>query len=154
MQIPGLTLSADADQVPWRSTRVAGVQWYLLATEGPAQGGTESDGAPAAQETDAGDGPREHQGANAEQGASVLIRMQPGCGYPPHRHLDLEEVLVLSGGYRDAEGVHRAGDYVRYAAGSAHAPIALGETDAPVGPQNPACVLFASARGGIRPLEP
>ncbi len=133
MQIPGFTLSADAEQVPWRSTRVAGVQWYLLATEqGP--GGTA-------------------EGATAADGASVLIRMEPGCGYPPHRHLDVEEVLVLAGGYQDAEGIHRAGDYVRYEAGSSHAPVALGETDVPIGPENPACVLFASARGGIEQLK-
>jgi hypothetical protein len=129
MQIPGFTLSANAEDVPWRSTRVAGVQWYLLATEGPPDGATAADG------------------------GSVLIRMEPGCGYPPHRHLDLEEVLVLAGGYQDEEGTHRAGDYVRYPAGSAHAPVALGETDAPLGPLNPACVLFASARGGIEQLD-
>ena len=138
----------DADQVPWRSTKVEGVQWYLLATEGPGQGAGDAHGDHGTQ------GAADAQGASGTQGASVLIRMQPGCGYPPHRHLDLEEVLVLAGGYRDAEGVHRAGDYVRYAAGSCHAPIALGQADAPVGPQNPACVLFASARGGIQPLEP
>jgi len=126
-------LCADAEQVPWRSTRVAGVQWYLLATEGPGDGSAEV--------------------ASAADGASVLIRMEPGCGYPPHRHLDVEEVLVLAGGYQDSAGIHRAGDYVRYEAGSAHSPVALGETGAPIGPENPACVLFASARGGIEQLE-
>ena len=129
MEIPGFTLRAEADEVPWAATRVAGVQWFLLASEGPPDG------------------------AAATDGATVLIRMEPGRGYPPHRHLDLEEVLVLAGGYRDGEGTHRAGDYVRYLPGSAHAPLALGNVDAPIGPENPACVLFASARGGIEQLD-
>ena len=50
---------------------------------------------------------------------------------------------MLAGGYRDAMGEHRAGDYVRYPAGSTHAPVAIGDT---------ACLLYASARGGIEVL--
>lgn len=107
----------DAAEVAWRGTQVEGVDWCLLASEGAGEG--------------------------AEAGATVLIRMAPGCGYPPHRHLDVEELLVLAGGYRDAMGEHRAGDYVRYPAGSAHAPVAIGDT---------ACLLYASARGGIEVL--
>jgi len=129
MKIPGLALSAGTDDVPWRSTESPGVRWLLLANE-------------------------EHQGpeppARGEgRGATVLIRMEPGHGYPPHRHLDVEEVLVLAGGYADELGEHRAGDYVRYPAGSIHTPVALGDPDLPAGRENPACVLFATARGGI-----
>ena len=47
------------------------------------------------------------------------------------------------------EAAPRAGDYVRYEAGSVHAPVALGRQDAPTSDENPACVLFASARAGI-----
>lgn len=85
--------------------------------------------------------------------ATVLIRMEPGAGYPEHEHLGLEEVLILSGGYRDHDGEHRAGCYLRYPAGSRHAPVALGDEHAPVSAHNPACLLFAVAHGGVRNLE-
>ncbi len=130
MQPTGLRLAVDASGVAWRATSSPGVAWCLLASEA----------APAGR-------------SGAEAGATVLIRMDPGCGYPPHRHLDVEEVLVLAGGYRDALGEHRAGDYVRYAPDTVHAPVALGDPDRAVGEQNPACVLFALARGGIARVE-
>lgn len=129
MQVPGLEIDVDVARVEWRPTRVAGVDWVLLASEG-------------------GDG-----GRGARAGATVLIRMAPGRGYPPHRHLDVEEVLILRGGYRDEAGTHRAGSYLRYPAGSAHAPVALGDPAVPESDENPACVLFACARGGIESLE-
>ena len=125
MNIPGLRLSAAADTVPWRDTASPGVRWLLLASE-------------------------DRPGVAKERlGATVLIQMDPGRGYPPHRHDDVEEVLVLAGGYRDERGEHRAGDYIRYEPGSVHAPIALGDPARPVSEDNPACVLFATARGGI-----
>jgi hypothetical protein len=77
--------------------------------------------------------------------ASVLIRMDPGCGYPQHRHVGDEELLVLAGGYQDHLGVHRTGAYVVNPAGSVHHPVAL-----PDGP----CILFAVAHGGIETIEP
>jgi anti-sigma factor ChrR (cupin superfamily) len=125
MNIPGLQLDVNADGIDWRATASPGVSWYLLASEptGEARG--------------------------AATGATVMIRMEPGCGYPPHKHLDVEEVLVLAGGYRDEFGTYEAGDYVRYEKGSVHAPIALGEPNA----GHPACILYASARGGISPVE-
>lgn len=76
--------------------------------------------------------------------ATVLIRMQPGCGYPAHRHVGLEEVLILQGGYRDPLGEHRAGDFILNEAGSAHAPIALADED---------CIMLAIAHGGIELLK-
>ena len=85
--------------------------------------------------------------------ATVLIRMEPGCGYRPHRHVGVEEVYVLEGGYRDDRGEYRAGDYVRYEPESVHAPVALGDPEQPISVENPACVLFASARGGIEVLR-
>jgi anti-sigma factor ChrR (cupin superfamily) len=73
---------------------------------------------------------------------TVLIRMQPGCAYPSHRHRGIEEVLILQGGYRDAEGEHRAGDYIINAAGSARSPVALAENAED-------CIMFAVAHHGI-----
>ena len=72
--------------------------------------------------------------------ATVLIRMRAGCSYPAHRHVGPEEVFVLQGGYRDAAGEHRAGDYVVNGAGSAHHPTALAGED---------CVMLAVAHSGI-----
>lgn len=118
MRIPGLTLDAADPGLDWRSTRQPGVSWILLSPEGVFE----------------------------NRGAAVLIRMEAGSGYAPHRHLQGEEVLVLQGGYRDELGEHRAGDFVAYPPGSSHAPVALGQAG------DPACVLFAVARGGIEPL--
>lgn len=72
--------------------------------------------------------------------ATVLIRMEPGCAYPAHRHLGIEEVFVIQGGYRDSEGEHHSGDYVISSAGSAHHPVALERVD---------CIMLAFAHGGI-----
>lgn len=128
MRIPGLAVKIDEAALAWRATRHAGIQWVPLHLDPAAEDGARS----------------------AE--SAVLIRMAPGCGYPAHRHVGIEEVLVLRGGYRDELGDHRAGDYLRYAAGSAHAPVALGERGRPEGPGNEACLLFASARGGVENL--
>lgn len=118
-----------AGELPWRRTRLRGVAWIPLHLEEP--GGRAG-------------------GTGAERGAaSVLIRMDPGTGYAPHRHLGGEDVLVLAGGYEDEWGTHRQGDHVHYPPGSVHAPRALGSCERPSGPANPACVLFASAPGGI-----
>ena len=127
MQIPGLEIRVDTRAIPWRATRSPGVEWYVLHSEEPES----------------------TSGRRKASDSTVLIRMAPGCGYPVHRHLDVEEVLVLAGGYRDELGTYRTGDYVRYPAGSRHAPIALGDPDREVGSDNPACVLYATARGGI-----
>jgi len=73
--------------------------------------------------------------------AAVLVRMDPGCEYPRHRHVGDEEVFVLQGGFRDENGEYPAGTFHRFAAGSVHAPVAL-EGGLP-------CVLFSVAHGGI-----
>lgn len=140
MRIPGLAVKIDEGALAWRSTRHPGIEWVPLHL---ADGGerarhgdrTARDGAP----------PRPEE-------STVLIRMAPGCGYPAHRHVGIEEVLVLRGGYRDDRGEHVAGDYVRYPAGCVHAPVALGNRAAPEGPGNEACLLFASARDGVENL--
>ncbi len=136
VKIPGLELNiADPDALPWRETRHPGVGWLPLHPD------------PRSVEASrrAGRGTGE---------TAVLIRMDPGRGYPAHRHLDVEEVLVLAGGYADSQGEHLAGSYVRYEAGSEHAPRALGDPRLAAGPGNRACVLFAIARGGVADLEP
>lgn len=126
MNLAGLVLDVRDAGVPWRETRFPGVSWWPLHFD-PAAG--------------------------PESPATVLIRMEPGRGYPAHEHLDVEDVLVLQGGYADEFGAHRTGDYVRYPAGSRHAPVALGEAGRPADAGHPPCLLFAVARGGIRPLE-
>lgn len=75
--------------------------------------------------------------------ATVLIRMQSGCGYPAHRHIGMEEVFILQGGYRDATGEHRPGEYLINEASSAHHPIAVDGED---------CIMIAFAHGGIELL--
>ncbi len=82
---------------------------------------------------------------DAETGsATVLIRMQPGCAYPAHRHNGIEEIFILQGGYRDAQGEHRAGEYVLNEANSDHRPVALDGED---------CIMFAVAHEGIELLD-
>lgn len=74
----------------------------------------------------------------------ALIRMEPGCGYPQHRHRGDEDVRVLQGGYRDERGEHTAGSFAHYETGSYHGPVAL--------PTGPACVLLAVAHEGVELL--
>ena len=52
---------------------------------------------------------------------TMLVRMDPGAGYPAHRHFGPEECYVLHGDLRVADVVLRAGDYQRLAPGSIHA---------------------------------
>lgn len=130
VNIPGLKLDFDEHALAWRATRHRGVAWLPLHL---------------------GDAPAGDPRAPVE--GVVLIRMDPGCGYPAHTHVGVEDVLVLRGGYRDERGEHRAGDYVRYAAGSSHAPVALGAPERAIDASNPACVLFAIARAGIRAAD-
>ncbi|TAH35946.1 MAG: hypothetical protein EYC70_11905 [Planctomycetota bacterium] len=75
--------------------------------------------------------------------ARVLIAMQPGSSYPAHRHRGVEEVFVVAGAYADARGRYAAGGFQRFAAGSAHHPVA--------GPEG--ALLLAWAERGIELLE-
>lgn len=127
MRIPGLAVKIDEAALAWRATRHVGIEWVPLFTAPEGSHPLES---------------------------TVLIRMAPGRGYPAHRHIGIEEVLVLRGGYRDEEGEHLVGAYLRYPAGSEHTPVALGDPKLPTGPGNEECLLFASARGGVRNLDP
>lgn len=101
----------DYEAIPWRTTRYDGVRVHFYASD------------------------------KATGRVVALIGMQPGRGYPAHRHKGPEEVLVLQGGYRDEAGEHRQGQFVRYEDGTAHAPVALAS--------GPECILFAVAHEGI-----
>ncbi len=126
MKIPGLAIQLDASDLPWRETKQEGVAWLPLFLEG--------------------------ESGAAGGDATVLIQMAPGAGYPAHRHIGAEDVLVLAGGYRDELGEYRVGEHIRYPAGSSHAPVALGDPSQAVTSQNPACVLYAVAQGGVELL--
>lgn len=116
----------DDASVPWISTSHLGVCWYPLGAEA--------------------------SGSRKAKDEVVLIRMSPGRGYPPHRHLGDEDVLILQGGYADELGEHPAGTFLRYLAGSTHSPVARGDPGLPESDENPACILFAIARGGVQEL--
>lgn len=103
----------DLESIPWRTTRYPGVDIHFYASD-------------------------ERSGR-----VVALIRMQPGRGYPRHQHRGAEEVLVVQGGYRDERGSHTAGQFVVYADGTTHTPVALDAAGAA------ACVLLAVAHEGI-----
>jgi putative transcriptional regulator len=108
-----MATALDLTAIPWRTTRYPGIAVHFYATD-------------------------------RERGrALVLIRMEPGHGYPRHRHRGEERLLVVQGAYRDERGVHRAGDITVYEDGSDHAPIATDE------PGALPCVLLALAHEGI-----
>lgn len=62
--------------------------------------------------------------AHADNG---LVRIAAGARFPRHRHLGLERVLVLAGGYRDEPSgrLYVAGDWHEMVAESEHAYTAL-----------------------------
>ena len=55
---------------------------------------------------------------------TILAKLEPGSGIPPHVHEDLEQTFVLEGSLVDDEGECTAGNFVIRAKGSRHAPIA------------------------------
>ncbi|MCU0865403.1 MAG: cupin domain-containing protein [Planctomycetes bacterium] len=103
----------DLDPIPWRPTRYPGVSIHFYASD------------------------------RRSGRALALIRMEPGCGYPEHRHRGEEHVLVLQGGYRDDSGTHLAGQFVIHEDRSVHEPIAVD------GPGAVPCVLLALAHEGV-----
>jgi anti-sigma factor ChrR (cupin superfamily) len=131
---------ASALALPWQPTRTPGVHWILLASAASTGSAGRSD--PTVRADDVAE----------RRGATALIRMDPGCGYPPHRHLGCEDVLVLLGAYRDELGVHSKGAHVHYEAQSSHAPLALGAIGRIPSERDPPCVLFAVASAGIEIL--
>ena len=53
---------------------------------------------------------------------TILAKLDPGAGIPPHVHEDLEQTFVLEGSLVDNEGECTAGNFVTK--GSRHAPTA------------------------------
>jgi anti-sigma factor ChrR (cupin superfamily) len=107
----------DLTAIPWRTTKYPGVRIHFYSSD------------------------------RATGRVVALIAMDPGCGYPRHRHQGAEEVLVVQGGYRDERGEYRSGQFVRYEDGTVHSPIALD------GPGAQTCVLFALSHEGIALLD-
>jgi anti-sigma factor ChrR (cupin superfamily) len=56
----------------------------------------------------------------ARDSATMLIRMEPGSKYVPHRHGGPEQCFVLQGDIREGDHVFRAGDFQCLAEGSVH----------------------------------
>src|SRR6266480_1746297 len=50
---------------------------------------------------------------------TILAKLDPGAGIPPHVHEDLEQTFVLEGSLRDDEGECTAGNFVIRAKGAA-----------------------------------
>ena len=55
---------------------------------------------------------------------TILAKLEPGSGIPPHVHEDLEQTFVLEGSLVDDEGECTAGNFVIRPKGSRHAPTA------------------------------
>src|ERR671936_2031538 len=55
---------------------------------------------------------------------TILSKLEPGAGIPPHVHEDLEQTFVLEGSLVDDEGECTAGNFVIRAKGSRHSPVA------------------------------
>jgi quercetin dioxygenase-like cupin family protein len=66
--------------------------------------------------------------AGADNG---LVRLAAGARFPWHRHLGLERVLVLDGGYRDEQDrrLYLPGDWHEMQLGTSHACTALAERE-------------------------
>lgn len=89
---PGILLVL-AEQLAWRETGVAGIQYKPLFV----------------------DAQRRY--------ASSLVTMAPGATYPRHRHAQTEELFLLSGDMRLDGHVLHSGDYCRAEAGTQHEPL-------------------------------
>ena len=55
---------------------------------------------------------------------TIISKLKPGAGIPPHTHEDLEQTYVLEGSLVDDEGECTAGNFVIRAKGSRHSPKA------------------------------
>jgi len=107
----------DLDSIPWQATSYEGIAVHFYASD------------------------------RDSKRVLALIRMDPGCGYPRHRHRSEEEVLVVQGGYEDELGRYDQGQLVRYAPGTEHGPRATGQ------PGGEPCVLLALAHEGVKLLS-
>jgi quercetin dioxygenase-like cupin family protein len=55
-----------------------------------------------------------------------MLKAEPGCCYPLHRHTIAEEIYMLQGDLTIEDTVYGVGDYIRSSAGSVHAPTTEG----------------------------
>ena len=55
---------------------------------------------------------------------TIVSKLEPGSGIPPHVHEDLEQTFILEGSLVDDEGECTAGNFVIRPKGSRHAPTA------------------------------
>lgn len=53
----------------------------------------------------------------------VLVGSEGGDKFPEHVHIGYEDIVILTGSYRDPYGHFEAGAYYRYAPGSEHGPL-------------------------------
>lgn len=87
-----LILAALSEEVPWRESPHAGVQWKKLYFD------------------------------RVSGESTVLLRFDAGADYAAHRHPAGEQYFVLEGALEDGGATYGAGSYVRHAPGSAHRP--------------------------------
>jgi anti-sigma factor ChrR (cupin superfamily) len=73
---------------------------------------------------------------------SMLVRLEPGTDYPPHRHAGVEELYLLHGELLIDDKKLHAGDYIRAEAGSVDHRV-WSETGC-------TCVLLTSIRDELR----
>ena len=62
---------------------------------------------------------RHHEG---RKGITLLLKIDPGKGYPAHRHPMGEEYYVLEGSLEEAGATYEAGTFVYHPPGSVHHP--------------------------------
>ncbi len=93
-----------------------------------------------------------HGGPRVAAADNGLVRLAAGARFPRHRHLGLERVLVLAGGYRDeASGsLYLHGDWLEMPAGTSHAYTALPECELLLA----VSVVAGVEVEGIGPLSP
>lgn len=105
-----------ADRLTWQDTAVPGVRYKPLFL----------------------DAQRRH--------ASLLVSIAPGTIYPPHRHMQVEELFMLTGDLQIGPYRLGPGDYSRAEAGTSHEPVrtATGCT----------CIVLASLDDELLAAEP
>ncbi|MFT7560113.1 MAG: anti-sigma factor ChrR (cupin superfamily) [Flavobacteriales bacterium] len=57
--------------------------------------------------------------------ATSIVRYDPDCAFPAHKHPGGEEIFVLAGIFSDENGDYPAGSYLRNPPGTQHAPFSL-----------------------------
>jgi len=81
-----------------------------------------------------------------------LIHMAAGRSFPEHRHLGLEEAVILAGGLADETGRFEAGDWDAKEEGTHHTPRALEDEDCWLIARMEAEIRFTGWRGLLQRL--